>query len=596
MPKEITKTAPKTKSSAKTGTDTAKTSTATTKTSDSASKKSIKAAIAFELFAPYNDIVHLMGSWNKWKPLAMQKDERGYWRVDVPLADGDYEYKFQVVSKSYFMPGETVVISDPKAPEYTLGNRDNSVIRVRGGQHVLVNYKWKHDDVPLLPNDQLIIYEMHVADFTSAESKRGTFLQVIDKLDYLADLGITAIEIMPVNEFPWEHSWGYAQSSIFAIENTYGSPEEMARLVDEAHERGIRIIHDAVYNHMHSEAPLTRIDYSYWFYENNPDEASLQFGPKFNYEHFDENLQLFPARQHVMESMHFWTRQFHIDGIRFDCTRALKYFDLLQWFRDEIYKDVNFKPFYTIAEHIPQDPAIASPTGPMDAAWYDGFYRQLSATTLGIEQHGRQPFNTDEVLRMLDARNERFASPYSGITYLSNHDEQRITWLLGTSANTFDEAAFRRMKLGASLLLTAPGIPMIWMGEEFGQSTDKSMEARPLQWELLKNEHNASLHDHYRQLIRLRRDNPALYSPNYQPIASMQDRGILAYKRWNDYGNVVVVVANLKDALAGDFQVSGGLEDGTWRECVQGYDVQVQGGVLADMLAESDVKVYIKQG
>lgn len=591
-----TKTAPKTKSSAKTTADTTKTKPA--KTSKSPSKKSTKANIAFELFAPYNDIVQLMGSWNKWTPMAMQKDERGYWRVEVPLADGDYEYKFQVVSKSYFMPGETAIIADPKAPEYTI-SRENSVARIRDGKRITISYQWQHDDVPLLPNDQLIIYELHVGDFNPGKDKRGTFNEVTERLDYLADLGITAIEIMPVNEFPWEHSWGYAQSSIFAIENTYGSPDDLARLVDEAHARGIRIIHDAVYNHMQSEAPLTRIDYSYWFYENNPDDASLQFGPKFNYEHFDDNLKVFPARQHVMDSMHFWTRQFHIDGIRFDCTRALKYFDLLQWFHDEIYKDVSFKPFYTIAEHIPQDPAIASPGGPTNAAWYDSFYRQLSATTLGVEQHGRQPFNTDEVLRVMDARNERFASPYSGVTYLSNHDEQRVTYLLGTAANTFDDAAFRRMKLGASLLLTAPGIPMIWMGEEFGQPTDKSMEPRPLQWELLKNEDNAGLHAHYRHLIRLRRENPALYSPNYQPIASWQDRGILAYKRWNDEGNVVLVVANLKDAFGGDFSIGGdyaGLEDGAWRECIHGYDVQVQGGTLTDTLAESDVKVYIKQG
>ncbi len=562
-----------------------------------ASKKS---KIQFELLAPYNENVALIGSWNEWKPTAMKRGDDGVWRVQVPLADGDYEYKFEVISKSYFAAGQKVTVADPKAIQYTLDSRENSIVRVRGGKRIITDYQWQHDDVPLPSNEQLVIYEMHVADFRGgagdSNNQPGTFTRIIEKLDYLADLGINAIELMPVNEFPGHHSWGYAQRSIYAVENSYGSPEDLARLVDECHARGIRVIHDAVYNHMETEAPLTKIDYSYWFYEQNPDAPELQFGPKFNYEHFDANLNTFPARDHVMGAMKMWIREFHMDGIRFDATRAIKYFDLLNWFSDEAHKEEGFKPFYTIAEHIPQDGTIAGPEGPVDAAWHDNFYRQLSATTLGIHYGGREPFNTDEVLRLMDGRKDGFASPYNTVHYLTNHDEVRTMFLLGAAANTFDDAAFRRMKLGVTLLLTAPGIPMLWMGEEFGQATDKALDPRPLTWGLLDQERNQGLFHHYRHLIQLRKGNPALYSDCFEPIMNDRQRGLIAYKRWNDQGNMVAVVANLKPQYAGKFELKNvGLEDGVWREVIFGYDLQVSGGVLADTLAESEAKVYIKQ-
>ena len=555
--------------------------------------------ISFELLAPYNESVALLGSWNDWELIPMEKDAQGVWRVDVPLADGDYEYKFQVISKSYFAAGETLTVADPKAFEHTLDSHENSIARVRNGKRIAIAYDWQHDDEPLPPNEQLIIYELHTGDFTGSSAgdsyRIGTFAGVIEKLDYLADLGINAIELMPVNEFPGHHSWGYSLRSLYAVENSYGTPDELAELVDACHARGIRVIHDAVYNHVEMEAPLTRIDYSYWFYEQNPDEEGLQFGPKFNYEHYDDNLGTFPARDHVISAMRSWISIFHMDGIRFDCTRALKYYDLLSWFRAEAHKIEGFKPFYTIAEHIPQDGTIAGPDGPMDAAWHDNFYRQLNATTLGVRFESREPFNTHEVVRLMDGRQDGFASPYNTVHYLNNHDQERTMHLLGTAANTFDDAAFRRAKLGATLLLTSPGIPMLWMGEEFGQSNDKSLDPRPLHWELLESERNQGLFQHYKHLIQLRKSLPALYSDTFEVILDDPGRGLIAFKRWNAEGNVVVVVANLTHQYAGGFEIGdAGLEDGQWREVLYDYETTVHGGRLADTLAESEAKIYVK--
>jgi 1,4-alpha-glucan branching enzyme len=562
-------------------------------------KKSKTSPIGFELLAPYNESVALIGSWNDWESIPMKKDKQGVWRVEIPLADGDYEYKFQVVSKSFFAPGETVVVADPKALEHTLDNHENSIIRVRDGKRITVTYDWQHDDVPLPPNEQLIIYELHVGDFNGSTEgdtpQIGTFNSLVDKLDYLADLGINAIELMPVNEFPGHHSWGYSLRSLYAVENSYGTPDELARLVDECHARGFRVIHDSVYNHLEMEAPLTKIDYSYWFYEQNPDEEKLHWGPKFNYEHYDENLKTFPARDHVINAMRSWNGTFHMDGIRFDATLALKYFDLLKWFNEEAHRVEGFKPFYTIAEHIPQDSTIAGPNGPMDAAWHDNFYRQLSSTVVGVAKEGREPFNTGEVLRLMDGQQDGFPSPYNTIHYLNNHDQERIMYMLGWLAGVFDDTAFRRAKLGATLLLTSPGIPMLWMGEEFGQANEKSIDPRPMQWNLLQSERNQGLLQHYKHLIQLRKSLPALSSDTYEAVLNDPGRGLIGYKRWNAEGNVVVVVANLTNNFGGDFEITNaGLGDGPWHELIYNYDTEVRDGRLADTLGESEAKVYVK--
>jgi 1,4-alpha-glucan branching enzyme len=556
-------------------------------------------SIEFALFAPYNDSVKLIGNWNNFADTAMQKGDDGVWRTQVDLADGTYEYKFKVVSKSWFAEGKEVVVADPLAHHITLDNRENAVVKIKNGKKILTEYEWHHDDKFLPANHQLVIYEMHLGDFRGGigddTKKPGTFREAIEKLDYLAELGITAIELMPVNEFPGHHSWGYSLRNIYAVENSYGTVDDFCHFVDECHARGIRVIMDMVYNHMEADAPLTQIDYTYWFYGDNPDPADLDFGPKFNYEFYDENLKIFPAREHVIGAMNFFVEHFHIDGIRFDCTRALRYYELLQWFHDEAHRRASFKPFYTIAEHVPQDPTIADADGPMDAAWHDSFYRQIAATILAIPHDGRDPYNTGELLRVLDGRKDGFASVYNTVKYTDNHDQTRTMRMLGEYANMFDEVAFRRAKLGASLLLTAPGVPMLWMGQEVGQATPKTMEPQPFQWALLEQNHNQGLFQHYKHLMGLRRNNPALTSPNYEAVANWHDRAIIAFKRWNDQGNVVLVVANLQDKYAGEFSLGGaGLEDGTWREVIYNYEVSVNDGVLTDSLGESDVKIYIK--
>jgi 1,4-alpha-glucan branching enzyme len=152
------------------------------------------------------------------------------------------------------------------------------------------------------------------------------------------------------------------------------------------------------------------------------------------------------------------------------------------------------------------------------------------------------------------------------------------------------------MKMGAAILLTAPGIPMIWMGQEFCESAPRTQERQPIDWALLQNERNADLLRTYQGLIAMRKNTPALRTDTFDVVHLDHERCIMAYKRWNDEGNVVVVVANLQDTFAGEVQLPNWPSDGKWHEYIHDYDVEVGGGTLHDSLAESEVKVYIKAG
>lgn len=556
----------------------------------------------FALHAPYNEYVALMGSWNNWEPLPMQRGDDGWWRISVPLEDGDYQYKFQVKSKSYFAEGQMLMIADPRSLVVS-DDFENTLITIKNGRRVVTTYTWKHDDKPLPGNMDLVIYELHVQDFSGGpgddqHGEKGRFQDTLAKLDYLVRLGINAIELMPISEFPGEHGWGYNPRYLFAVEKSYGTPDDLCALVDECHARGIRVILDGVYNHSEIATPLAQIDHNYWYYGQPVDAPDQRFGPKFNYEFHDEKFDSWPARQFVLDAILHWMTHFHIDGIRFDATAIINNYDVLEWLNTEIYRHANSaKPFITIAEHIPQDPSVTGLEGPLDAAWHEHFSKQIMATMAGKERDGRQPYNLDALIGVIDPRRDGFASAQNVVNYIDNHDQERIMWQLG-EAGWIDDPAFRRMKMGAAILLTAPGMPMIWMGEEFGESAPRTghITRQPIDWALLQNERNADLRNFFQGLIAMRKNVPALRGDTFDVVHQDTERCIMAYKRWNDAGSVVVVVANLQDKFGGEVTIPNWPGDGKWHEYINNYDVEANGGALTDSLAESEVKIYIKAG
>lgn len=543
-------------------------------------------AIEFSLFAPYNEEVALLIDARDWQPLPMQQDDQGTFRVALELADGSYQYKFKVRSKSDFLEAnQWVAITDPQATETSNNSDENGVIHVRDGQRFIDDYQWQADGQTLPSNHELVIYELHVGNFSGGEGDddaRGTFNHVHEKLDYLSDLGINAIQFLPLADYPGTFSWGYNPRHFFAVEGNYGTHTELKKLVDACHQRGIRVLLDVVFNHAEAEMPLTQIDYSYWFHKEIADPDN-HWGPKFNYGKYDEHLDHFPARAFFYDALGYWVSTFHLDGVRLDAIKQMGYPDVVAWAIDNAEHIVMPKPFLSIAEHIPENPDWVGDGAPVESTWHESFYHAM----LGFMQ-GKP--DLDAIKRAIDARERGFHRSTDLINYLSNHDKDHIMASLG-EVGLLGDIAFERVKSATALLFTAIGIPQIWMGQEFAEHKGKQLEVNKIEWGLLEHERNRNLFDFYKRFIYLRKTNGALQNSNLAWLE--QDHpSLLAFQRWDDIGSEVVVGINTAaDALEFCFKAPG-----DWHEMVTDQPVsEQQGDNMCYLLGAYSVRVFVKK-
>ena len=548
--------------------------------------------IEFNLFAPYNKSAALIGSFSKWEPIPMEKGDDGYFRTKVELEDGDYQYKFRVQSKSWFVEeDESVDVTDPYATDIDeLSGNDDGLIHIKDGERILDTYVWKHDDKPLPADQELVIYELHVADFSGGEDDpyaRGKYKHVVEKLDYISELGINAIELMPVKEYPGDYSWGYNPRHFFATESSYGSTVGLKNLIDECHGRGIRVIMDGIFNHSEASAPLTQIDHDYW-YHHSPRDPGNSWGPEFNYEFHDEKLDIFPARRFIGDAIRFWIQEYHIDGIRYDAARQIANYDFMHWIVEESRKTASMKPFYNVAEFIPETPTITNADGPMDGCWHESFYQCIKEHLCG------DTFDLERLKDVIDCKRQGFMGATNVVNYLTNHDHNHLMAELG-AYNILDEEAFKRAKLGVAILMTAVGVPLIWMGEEFGEYKDKIQESAKIDWTLLGHDLNRGLFEFYKGLIKLRKENHALYTENIDFIHENPEGKVFAYTRWNDEGSRVVVVANFSENFLGDYHVSDFPGSGKWHEWTANYDLESGDDGITIDLGPHEAKVFVWQ-
>ncbi|UBF26504.1 DUF3459 domain-containing protein [Kovacikia minuta CCNUW1] len=528
----------------------------------------------FKLFAPYNEAAALVGSFSDWQAVPMQKGEDGYFRVTLDLEDGIYQYKLRVQSRSWFLkPDEWVEINDPYMTEMDLAS-ENGIVHVKAGQQIRDTYVWKHDDKPLPANAELVMYELHIADFVGGEAEEpDKFARAIEKLDYLVELGVNAIELMPITEYAGNYRWGYMVRYYFAPESSYGSPEDLKRLIDECHARGIRVVIDAIYNHTDDQSPLLLIDRDYWYYHDRhyPGDDANYWGPEFNYEVYDEKLDIRPAWKFIAEVTCYWIQEYHIDGIRYDAVRQLANYDFFRWLIQEANQVVGKKPFYHIAEHIPDTSDIVLPDGPFEGCWHESFHYLLRGALLA------EPIEFRDLRTAIAAQQQGYPQTSSVINYVATHDQEHLLVELG-DRGIFGQPALQRVKLAVTLQMTAPGIPLLWMGDEFGQNTHKTQtvsEPNPLDWSLLKQDWNRDLFQFYQHLIALRKQTPALLTENIEFFHENQESQVLVYTRWNDTGSRVVVIANLSDEPMPGYTLSNFPCNGIWHEWVKSTDVEI---------------------
>ena len=326
-----------------------------------------------------------------------------------------------------------------------------------------------------------IIYELHVGTF----SPEGDFSGIESRLDHLKDLGITAIELMPVGSFPGSRNWGYDGVYPYAVQQSYGGPEGLQRLVDACHNKGIAVILDVVYNHFGPEG-----NYLPSFGPYFTDKYHTPWGKAINFDDKDCD----GVREFVVENVLMWFRDFHIDALRLDAVHAIKDFSavhLLQEIKQQTDRlmEQNGRRHYLIAESDLNDPRYISPVSQhglgMDAQWVDEFHHALRVTA-GEERKGYYlDFSglPDLAKSYLDAyvytgaysaeRRRKFgkdARQHPGaqfIVFSQNHD-QIGNRLLGERSSTL--YSFEMQKLLAAAVLFSPYVPMLFMGEEWGET------------------------------------------------------------------------------------------------------------------------------
>lgn len=406
--------------------------------------------IEFTLWAPFQSRVFLLLGDKKYE---MEKDDKGYFRVSVKANEGE-RYAF-LIDK-----GEVPDVASRYQPDGVHGR----------SQLVSLNYNWESKGVKIDLKD-LIIYEIHVGTFT----KEGTFYSAIEKLDYLADLGVTAVEVMPVFQFPGKRDWGYDGVFLYAVQNSYGGPYAFMKFIDEAHKRGLAVILDVVYNHVGPEGNYM-VNLGPYFSSRYKTPWGLTFN--FDDSYSDE------VRKFVLESVRFWLDTFRVDGLRLDAVHAI--FDTSpKHILEEIAEVAHSLGKFVIAESDLNDPKVISQECGYknDAQWVDDFHHSVHAYLTGERNGYYSDYGSmDDIIKayedvfVYDGKYSRFRKKTHGarvpkqldgcrfVVYIQNHDQvgnrgngERLSSLVNRDS----------YKIASTLYLLSPFVPMIFMGEEY---------------------------------------------------------------------------------------------------------------------------------
>lgn len=530
--------------------------------------------VTFRVWAPNVDAVAVIGDFNQWSKTAtpLMHEENGYWAGKAENAKAGDEYKFLLKRGD-----QTLERVDPYTRQVT-----NSI-----GNGVIYDneFAWSDDAFQMAPWNELVIYEMHIGTFLdddASDGQPGTFEGAIAQLPYLQSLGINVIEIMPPMEFAGDLSWGYNPAHIFAVESIYGGPNQLKQFVNSAHEHGIAVILDVVYNHF-GPSDLDLWQFDGWsengyggIYFYNDERANTAWGatrPDYGRPE---------VRQYLRDNALMWLEEYHIDGLRWDSTVNIRNrngndsdpandlpegWSLMQWINSEIQE--RFPGKLTIAEDLQNNPWITKSVGEggagFGAQWDAQFVHTVRGAIIG----------NDDSFRDLDAVAKALTQLYNGdatdrVIYTESHDEVANGRARVPEEITPGEAdswfAKKRSALGAALLLTTPGIPMLFQGQEF--LTDQwFQDTRPLDW--ARAEQYPGIVDLYRDLIALRRNKTGktagLCGQQIEILHIDQNAKLLAYGRRRDQtaDGQVVVIANFANQTHDDYLLPFP-NDGEW--------------------------------
>lgn len=553
----------------------------------------------FTVWAPFRTSVDVRISRPAERIIAMTRDAEGYWRADVDGVGAGALYQFRLDGSALY--------PDPASHAQPRGVHGPSMI-VDHASFRWNDAEWKGAHLPSSAH-----YELHVGTFTP----EGTFDAVIPRLDALKELGVTALELMPVTQFPGERNWGYDGVYPFAVQDSYGGPDGLKRLVNACHRRGMAVILDVVYNHLGPEG-----NYLAAFGPYFTDRYRTPWGPALNFDGRDSDA----VRDFFTANVRHWHTHYHTDGLRLDAIHAIFDMGARHILREiaeigEMLSEESGRQFWLIAESNLNDPRVLAPRGPgcygLHGQWLDDLHRSLHTVLTGENEGYYRDFGT--IAQLVKALREGYVltgeySHYRGrrqgtssagvpadrfIVFSQNHDQvgNRARSDRLSSIVTFDAA-----KLAAATVILSPYIPLLFMGEEYGEAapfnffvshTDEKLvdavrkgrreefarfnwsgtppdpqrqetfNASRLHWESRTQGHHAVMLSWYAELLRIRRETPALAHPGRDGliVEGSETSRIVMMMREYDTSRVLILL-NFSSASV---PVDLALPEGPWR-------------------------------
>ncbi|MBN2425913.1 MAG: hypothetical protein JXB44_12875, partial [Calditrichaceae bacterium] len=528
--------------------------------------------VTLALFAPYKEYVYVIGDFNDWEvneDYYMKAETIGedsiYWWLTIDGLTAGQEYAFQ-----YLVDGD-LRIADPYAKKtldpwndqyidedtypglipYPENKTEQITAVLQTNQPV---YEWKSTDYTPPDKSKLIIYELLIRDFIADHN----YKTLIDTLDYLENLGVNAIELMPINEFEGNLSWGYNPSFYFAPDKYYGPAEDLKAFVDSCHSRGIAVIFDLVLNHVFGQSPFVQLYLDYygsdeivmklpnpWFNRTSPNPA-YKWGADFNHES--------PETQALVDRINkYWLTEFKVDGFRFDFTKGFTNtpgegwnvdgtrINILKRMADEIWA-VNPQA-YVILEHL-TDNAEETNLANYGMMLWGNLNNKYNEATMGYHSSGNSDFSWGYY------DNRGWNNP-ALVTYMESHDEERLMFKnleYGNSSGGYDiknlTTALHRIKMAAAFFFTYPGPKMIWQFGELGYDYSIEYNGRtgnkPIRWDYLNDIDRNRLYRTFAALINLR-NNHLTFNSSSTSVTMEVNSAVKTIRLWHGLMNAVII-------------------------------------------------------
>ena len=580
-------------------------------------------SLAFVLFAPNKQTVYLIGDFTDWEvseAYKLQKAGDRFW-IKIGNLDKDREYicQYLIDDKIRVADPYAYKVSDPN-DKYISAEAYPNLIAYPTGKTTQIamtvttkpdSYVWKTPNFSVSDTRNLTIYELLIRDFTA----QGTVNGVREKLHYLKELGVNAIELMPFNEFEGNDSWGYNPSFYFATDKAYGTSADYKELIDECHANGIAVIMDMVLNHSYGQSPMVRMyqsgsmvtaDNPWYNVKSNFANPDAQWGYDFNHE--SPHTQAFVDRVCA-----YWLEEYKVDGFRFDFTKgfsntpypaagdswgsaydAARVKNLMRIY-DELKKRNTNAIF--ICEHLADnsEEKVLADYGML--LWGNLNYNMNEATMGWGEELSGGSRKGD--ISWGSYRQRGWAKP-NLVAYMESHDEERLMFKNIQYGRVYEAysvkeipAGLQRNAAAAVMLLALPGPKMIWQFGELGYDVSINSGGRlgkkPPRWEYYDQPERKALFDVYAKMIDLRKSRSVFSTSDYSIDLT------------NHFKTVVLKSANETAVAMANFDVKAQTKNvnftkaGSWKDYFSGSEITTGAAAESVTLAPGEYRLYFNQ-